>query len=161
MKFEIELACKYEDNYLFQSEKNIFIFQWLSNFSISKLTLLLMQPPSKSIHIWTQLLLIQDSILLPLAPQLSPFPLYQPAVYKIFTIQFLLVLNSNCFLHYRILHGILKDIPIIQIWHPRDFVGKYPLNLIQKNPLILIGKNPLNSIGKNPLDFTSSFSYNF
>ena len=61
------------------------------------------------------LLLNQDSILLPLAPQLSPLPLYQPAVYKIFTIQFFLVLNSNCFLAYGILHGILKDIPIIQI----------------------------------------------
>ena len=78
------------------------------------------------------LLLNQDSILLPLAPQLSPLPLYQPAVYKIFTIQFFLVLSSNCFLAYGILHGILKDIPIIQIWHPRDFIGKYPLNFIRK-----------------------------
>ena len=141
LKFEIELACKYEDDYIFQSEKNIFIFQWTSNYPISNLTLILMQPPSRSIHIWKQLLLNQDSILLPLAPQLSPLPLYQPAVYKIFTIQFFLVLSSNCFLAYGILHGILKDIPIIQIWHPRDFIGK----------------NPLNFIGKNPLDFISSF----
>ena len=87
------------------------------------------------------LLLNQDSILLPLAPQLSPLPLYQPAVYKIYTIKLFLILNSNCFLAYGILHGILKDIPIIQIWHPRDFIGK----------------NPLNFIWKNPLDFISSF----
>ena len=84
-------------------KKNIFIFQLISILPISKFTLLLMQPPSKSIHIWKQLLLNQDSILLPLAPQLSPLPLYQPAVYKIFTIQFFLVLNSNCSLLYKIL----------------------------------------------------------